>query len=960
MIKACCEMEEGQLALDKKEKLLIIDGHSLAHRAYHAVPATLTRRDGTPINAVLGFCNMLLSLVEQEKPDKAVCTFDMAAPTFRHLSYDEYKSNRKPMDEELKIQIPILHEAAEAFGFCVMEIEGYEADDVIGTVSKKADEEGYEVLIITGDKDSLQLVSDNVNVVLTRKGISEFEKYDVDKVNSVYGFGPDMIPDLKGLMGDQSDNIPGVKGIGEKTALKLIQQFGTVECIFENIDDISSKRVKELLNEGKNSAFDSKSLATIKRDVPIAVDFVVMDKIDIQSEKMEMFLIKQDFKKLLSTIKGKVKNGHGSVNVKSESEDITKLSYGPADQTENDLNIIVIKDTDDLEKHVQQLKKEKRIAFDIVHNTDCSSMIAEIFGIGIKGENVFIYIPIGIKEEQKSILELSLLDDERSELKKIIGLDLEDVINCLRPVFEDFNIEKLCHDVKFKRVLFTRYEIELNGNIFDSMIASYLANPLVKNLEFADVVSVWLNGFAHSMNDMLNCRKDELNKKKTKKQSGVVELDHEKISKMIALRLVCLFKLEPVLIASMETTGVLKLYDEVEMPLSSVLAEIEMTGVKVDVNKLSELSRSLGIRQEMILNEIYEIAGENFNVNSTKQLAAILFEKLGMKPVKKTKTGYSTDSEVLEALSDQHIIIEKILEYRTLSKLKSTYIDALPTLVNERTNRIHTTFNQTITATGRLSSTNPNLQNIPIRSEEGRKIREVFVRREKDWVIMSADYSQIELRVLADISKDKVLMESFALDEDVHTRTAAEVYKVDFADVTSQMRSNAKSVNFGIVYGISDFGLSKNIGVSVAEAKNFINNYFEVYEGVKRYMDSAVRQAKEDGYVKTIMNRRRQVPELFSKNGSIRKFGERIAMNAPIQGSAADIMKSAMLAVYDKLKKSGLKTKILLQVHDELVLDVPFEEVEKVKNLVKNLMENVVRLNVPLKVEIKTGEYWKH
>lgn len=977
MIKLCRKVlhfqEVWQLALDKNGKLLIIDGHSLAHRAYHAVPGTLTRSDGTPINAVLGFCNMLMRLVEQEKPDKAVCTFDMASPTFRHLSYEDYKNNRKPMDEDLKVQIPILHEAAEAFGFCVMEMDGYEADDVIGTVAKKADEEGYEVLIVTGDKDSLQLVSTRVNVVLTRKGISEFEKYDLEKVNSVYGFGPELVPDLKGLMGDQSDNIPGVKGIGEKTALKLIQEFGPIEKVFENLDIISSKRTKELLENGKDSAFESKELATIDTNVPIDIDFSGMGKIDIYGERMESFLIRQDFKKLLSAIKGRESGNAATVSKTGQNAyikgDIGEFGRqtGIADNSTTQLRMVtkpdvkLINSLEELKKCTDSLLKEPRIAFDVISDVRSSSMTAEILGFGIKGDNIFVYIPIYNEKTQNCVMEVSLLDDGHDlEDEKIKGLKLCDVLDYLKPVFENDITVKLCHDVKFKRVLLKKNGVEINGSVFDSMIAAYLADPLDKNLELADVVAKWLNCLVPSVNDILNCRMNDYPGKRPGKRSENMELDHNKIRKMMGARLSCIYDLEPVLTATMESIGVSKLYNEVEIPLTSVLAEMEMTGVKVDVNRLSELSHSLGERQNKLLDEIYSIAGEQFNVNSTKQLASVLFDKLGLKPTKKTKTGYSTDSEVLEALSDQHIIVEKILEYRTVAKLKSTYVDALPMLVNKDTNRIHTTFNQTITATGRLSSTNPNLQNIPIRSEEGSKIREVFVSRGDGWVIMSADYSQIELRVLADMSKDRVLTESFKADEDVHTRTAAEVYNVNFSEVTPEMRSNSKSVNFGIVYGISDFGLSKNIGVSIQEAKLFIKNYFEVYSGVKMYMDSAVRQAKEDGYVKTIMNRRRQMPELFSRNAVVRKFGERIAMNAPIQGSAADIMKCAMISVDRKIKDMGLKSCILLQVHDELVLDVPNEEVNKVKKLVKEEMENTVKLSVPLRVDVKWGKYWCH
>jgi len=939
----------------KARKILIIDGHSLAHRAFHALPPTLSRADGTPTNAVLGFCNMMVKLLEQEQPDVGICAFDRPSPTFRHEEYEQYKATRKPMDESLRVQMPIVREAARAFGFSVVELDGWEADDVIGTLSRMADEAGDEAIIVTGDRDALQLASDRVRVVLTKRGISEFEEYGPEEVRARYGFGPELIPDFKGLMGDVSDNIPGVPGVGEKTAMRLVSEIGTVEDVLAGAHSIKQERLKNALLENAEQARASKHLATIDRKAPVGVDLEQCCEVRRDPGHLAEFLRKQDFRLLLSrlglvgagpgdragqaSLFGAAPSGEAAQGVGGGSEVEASNGEGGAPGSEN---VQIVTTQEGVEELAARLRRAGRFAFDVV-SVGARTMTARVVGLAFVTPGVSSYVPIGSSEDRA--------DGDRVGASDAGRVNPHMAANALRPVFADAAIEKSCHDVKEKIILLRSIGCELRGVSFDSMIAAYLVDPAAPNDEMCDLAEKWM---AVSVPRVRESIRQEA--KRTRDPESCVGA--EVAAGMCARCLAVMPQLEATLLASVSSYGMDRLYRDVEMPLATVLADMEMTGVKVDAARLRELSSEMDSILNQLVAEIYRHAGEEFNINSTKQLGYVLFERLGLPPVKKTKTGYSTDAEVLETLAELHPVVGKVLEYREISKLKSTYVDALPELINPRTGRIHTTFNQTVAATGRLSSTDPNLQNIPVRTEEGRKIRDVFIPGEDGWVIISADYSQIELRVLAHISQDATLIQSFLRDEDIHRRTAAEVFGVDFEDVTPEMRSRAKAVNFGIVYGISDYGLARNIGVKPAEAKEFIERYFDRYSGVRRYMDSIVAQAKLDGYVTTLMNRRRLLPELSSPSFPVRKFAERVAMNTPIQGSAADIIKRAMVNVHARLTKEGFRARLLLQVHDELVLEAPADEVQAVATLVAGEMSESVQVAVPLKVDVATGKSW--
>ncbi|MDD2202077.1 MAG: DNA polymerase I [Firmicutes bacterium] len=921
----------GIIVLEDKSgrKILIIDGHSLAHRAYYALPATLTRADGMPTNAVLGFCNMVAKMLEDGDFDAGVCAFDTPAPTFRHEQFEDYKATRKPMDDSLRAQMPIVREAAEAFGFTLVELDGWEADDVIGTIARMVDEAGDEATIVTGDKDALQLVSKNVRVVLTRRGISEFDEYGPDEVRERYGFDPKYVPDFKGLMGDPSDNLPGVPGVGEKTAMRLVSEMGTVENVLENVHSLRGERLRNNLLEYADVALESKRLATIDRNAPIDVDIEQCCSIRQDPERLADFLRKQDFRALMKRL--------GLRETRAQQEDLGGLfAIPPAEvpgrerqEPWQSVETEIVNTQKAAEELARRLTDAGRFGLDVI-GIGPRAMTARVEGLAFEAQDVSAYVPVGSGDGR---------------------LPAGAIAEAFGEVLADAEVEKLCHDLKEKIILLKSVGCELRGVTFDSMIASYLIDPGARNAQLCDVAEKWLGVEAPKVREAI-----ESGAKKARDENYCPE--PVEMARMCAGCLSLLPELEATLLASVSSNGMEKLYRDVEMPLTRTLADMEIAGVKVDSDRLRELSREMDARLDQLVADIYVLAGQEFNVNSTKQLGYVLFDRLGLPPQKKTKTGYSTDAEVLESLSNSHPIIQKVVDYREVSKLKSTYVDALAQLVNPKTGRIHTSFNQTVTATGRLSSADPNLQNIPIRTEEGRRIRDVFIPGHEGWVIMSADYSQIELRVLAHIAQDPALIQSFLADEDIHRRTAAAVFGVDFDDVTPEMRSRAKAVNFGIVYGISEYGLARNIGVSQAEAKDFIDRYFEKYSGVRNYMDSIVAQAKIDGYVTTLMNRRRYLPELSSPSFQVRKFAERVAMNTPIQGSAADIIKRAMVGVHARLRDGGCQARLLLQVHDELVLEAPREELEEIAGIVNEEMSGAMALSIPLKVDIAWGESW--
>ncbi|MGB9780594.1 DNA polymerase I [Caldanaerobacter sp.] len=866
------------------EKFLLIDGSSLMYRAYYALPM-LTTSEGLHTNALYGFTMMLLKLLEEEKPDYIAIAFDKKAPTFRHKEFKEYKATRQAMPEELSEQVDLLKEVIDGFNIKTLELEGYEADDIIGTVSKIAEEKGLEVVIVTGDRDALQLISPKVKVKISKKGITQMEEFDEKAVIERYEITPRQLIDLKGLMGDKSDNIPGIPNIGEKTAIKLLKEFGSVEGILENTSKLTGK-LKETIEQNIELALMSKRLATISRDIPIKIDFEEYRLREFNYAKLWELFNRLEFYSLLDNIK----------------KGVSQTVSAAVPQKWEKVNII---------EALKLLEKAKNIAF---------------YPLMYEGE---------IKKIAFSFDGVTFYSDIEN---------LED----LRGVFEREDCEFVSHEIKDFLVKLSYKGIECKSKYLDTAIMAYLLNPSESSYDLDRVLKRYLKVDVLSYEEVFGKGKD---------RKGYGEIKEDIIAEYICKRCSHLFELKDKLMSFIKEMGMEELLLEIEMPLVEVLKTMEVAGFTLDRSVLKELSEKIDERIAEILDKIYKEAGYQFNVNSPKQLGEFLFEKLGLPVIKKTKTGYSTDSEVLEQLTAYNDIVSDIIEYRQLMKLKSTYIEGFLPLMDEN-NRVHSNFKQMVAATGRISSTEPNLQNIPIREEFGRQIRRAFIPRTKDGYIVSADYSQIELRVLAHLSEDEKLIEAFMKNEDIHTRTASEVFKVPPENVTPEMRRAAKVVNFGIIYGMSDYGLAKDLKISRKEAKEYIDNYFEKYKGVKAYIERVIRFAKENGYVTTIMNRRRYIPEINSRNFTQRAQAERLAMNTPIQGSAADIIKMAMVKVHREFKRLGLKSQLILQVHDELVVDAYKDEVEVVKDILKENMENVIKLKVPLVVEIGVGSNW--
>ncbi|MCR1935290.1 DNA polymerase I [Clostridium tepidum] len=869
-----------------KERLLILDSNSLLNRAFYALPDLMTA-EGIHTNAIYGFVNMLLKMKEDIKPDYIVAAFDRKAPTFRHEEYKDYKAGRKKMPDELAEQFPIVKELLAALAINIFEIDGFEADDLIGTLSVFAEEKGIEVYIVTGDKDALQLATDNVKVVITKKGITEKEIYDKKRMIEEFGVTPKEFIDVKGLMGDSSDNIPGVPGIGEKTAFKLIKEYKSIESVIENIDNIRGKKLKENLHEYGEQAIFSKKLATIMCNVPIEMSLEeIKSKEDYDINKVRDMFQKLEFKSLINKI--------GKGNEKETKEE--KVSYK---------NVISIEEFKGLKDNIIKYKKDKLYLY------------FELEDISLFSKSKITRLYINFKDEIYKVDFQALLNNDKEEFIKIC-----------KEIFENKDSEKITYDAKNPQTTLRKLGIEFNGIRFDINLAAYLIDPVRKEYEIASLASEYLL-------KNINSEDEDLKIKEVNIMPELYKVLEEKIKEQ-----------------DME-----ELLYKVEQPLTETLSAMETEGFKVDKNVLLQLEQKFKGEIENTQSEIYSMSEEEFNINSPKQLGKILFEKLDLPVIKKTKTGYSTNAEVLDKLRDKHPIIDKITYYRQLTKIYSTYIEGLKAAIDED-GKIHSNFNQTVTATGRLSSTEPNLQNIPIKYEMGREIRKVFIPNTQDSVILSADYSQIELRVLAHISNDENMINAFNEHDDIHTKTASEVFKVPIDEVTPLMRSNAKAVNFGIVYGIGDFSLSQDLNITRKEAKRYIDTYLERYPNVKLYLENIVEEAIKKGYVSTILNRRRYIKEVKSSNKIVKAAGERLAMNSPIQGSAADIIKLAMVNVYRKLKEGKFKSSIILQVHDELILNVYTEELEKVKILVKREMEQVLKLKVGLEVDINIGENW--
>lgn len=868
-------------------KYIIIDGSSLIHRAFYALP-TLTTSGGVFTHAVFGLTNMILKLATDLKPAGMVVAFDKGKRTFRNELYDGYKAQRKPTPAELSMQFPAAREVLAALGITVLELEGFEADDIIGTLASRIPD-GAEALIVTGDRDALQLVSDRVHVLLTKKGISEFEEVDPVALTFQYGMTPAQVIELKGLMGDASDNIPGVPGVGEKTAKKLLAEFGSLDEIYANIDKVAGDKLREKLRENRELAYLSKQLATIDCDVPVPAALVQYE-VRSDLDKVRSIAEKYEFRALPGRV-------------------VAALGVGESQEA--------VQVTAELPPPVRRLETEAefaRIAADVRREGTL------FFVAGIAGrtpECAFTGAGIATSTEQCYISADSAAWPLFLELLSAAA------------------VNKVTHDAKPVYNVCQANGLKFSPLRFDTLLASYLLNPSATDYGMERMAAEYgLGAFRPAASG---------------KPGG---------ADFLSWAAGCLPAVYDNQRGKIDQIGATELLTDIELPLVETLSRMEVSGVRMDRDGLDRMERDIASRIQVLLQEIYEISGEAFNVNSTKQLGVILFEKLGLPAGRKTKTGYSTDAEVLEKLAGAHPVVDRLLEYRLLTKLKSTYLDGLRPLIAAKTGRIHTHFNQAVTATGRLSSSDPNLQNIPVRTELGRHIRTLFIPGEGfDWLV-AADYSQIELRILAHLAGDAGMIQSFRENEDIHARTAAEVFGIPLTAVTSELRSRAKAVNFGIVYGISDYGLSQGIGVSRKEAADYIQGYFARYPAVRDFIDRTIAEARMTGYVSTLFGRRRYLPDINSSNFNLRAFAERTAMNTPVQGAAADIIKKAMLDVQRELLARELQSRLLLQVHDELVLEVTAGELAEVEQLVKAAMENAVQLSIPLLVDVKHGINW--
>ena len=881
-------------------KLLLFDGHSIMNRAYYGVP-DFTNSEGIHTNAIYGFLNILFKVCDTEKPDYIAVAFDVHAKTFRHEKYEEYKGTRKPMQEELRQQIPLIKDVLRSMDISVFEMAGFEADDILGTLSLDAENKGLEVTVVSGDRDLLQLASDKVKISMpkTSKGVTTVEDYYDKDVLEKYKVTPKQFIDVKALMGDSSDNIKGVAGIGEKTATNLIVTYESIDGIYEHIDELKNGRAKTNLIEGKEDAYFSRFLVTIKRDVPIDYKIDDLKIINFYTADAYEYMKRFEFKSFLQ----RFDFDSSEVEVNYEFAEVS------------DFNEVV-----DL---IEKMKKSKELAISIIKENGESVALSLCDG---SDKAYFIPFEYFVTED----MVFSSLAEIDSNKTHIVSMSVKDLLKDI--------------DFKYKE---DGVSIKDSSKSFDDVsIIAYLLDPLKNEYTYDSIAN-------NVLGINVPAREELIGKNKIKE---LMYSDRDKVCKLACFEsFVCAHAYKEAK-KKLDELGMLKLYEDIERPLLFVLNDMEKEGIRVRREELVSYSEKLAQSIEVIEKKIYEEAGEEFNINSPKQLGVILFEKLGMPGGKKTKTGYSTNASVLEKLAADYPFVNDILEYRSLTKLKSTYADGLTNYIAED-GRIHGKFNQTVTATGRLSSNDPNLQNIPIRMELGKAIRKVFVPKD-GYAFVDADYSQIELRILAHMSGDDVLIESYKEDEDIHKITASKVFNVPLDEVTKELRSRAKAVNFGIVYGISSFGLGENIGISRKEADTYIKEYFKTYPGIEEFLNHFITEAKDKGYIKTMYGRIRPVPEIKSSNFMQVKFGERIAMNSPIQGSAADIMKIAMINVYDELRKSGLDAKILVQVHDEILVECKKEDAERISKLLKDTMESAASLSVDLEVEVNTGDNW--
>jgi DNA polymerase-1 len=894
--------------MSSEKTLYLIDGTAFAHRSFHAIRTQLTDEDGNPTNAVFGFTKTLMKLLREETPGYIAVVFDSGKPTFRHAEYPEYKAQRPKTPDELIAQFGVIEEVVEAFGIPRVIVEGCEADDVLGTLAKRATESGFRTVIVTSDKDAFQLVSPEVTVYNPNKANG---RYGPAEVEEHFGVPPEHVTDVLGLWGDSTDNIPGVRGIGEKGSKQLVSEFGTLEQIYSHLDQVKDSLRKKLEAEHEQAIL-SRRLATIKRDVPVEIEPDSCELKEFDRERIAELFRRLRFASLM--------------------EDFLP-------QTQEKLDYRIVSSVEELSELVERLRGHGSFCID-VETTSVDPMRAELVGISLCSEPmVAFYVPVGHTEES-----LAPLGDARSGLPS-----REEVLGLLGPLLADESVRKTGQNIKYDMVVLARNGLDLRGIDFDTMVASYLIDPSHRRHNLTDLSAELLDRKMIPISDLIGTGSKQLSMADVD-VNRVAEYSCEDADVTWRVR----SKLEPLL----EERGVKRLFDDVEVPLISVLAKIEMAGVAIDPALFESLAERLNNEIGRVTAEVYELAGEKFNINSPKQLQTILFDKLKLPRRRRTKTGYSTDMAVLEDLALEHPLPEKLVEYRSLEKLRGTYVEALPKLVNPETGRLHTSFNQTVTATGRLSSSDPNLQNIPIRTELGREIRAGFVAGSPENQLLSADYSQIELRVLAHLSGDEALVGAFKAGADIHTDTAARIFGVQPSQVTPEMRRRAKVVNFGILYGMGAFRLAREFGIAHKEAAKFIDHYFSVFAEVKEYLDGVVKGVEERGYAETILKRRRYIPELRTSRGQARRRAERMALNMPIQGSAADLIKLAMVKLDAALTERRMAARMILQVHDELLLEVPNEEVETTGVVVRETMENVYKLAVPLKVETGWGRNW--
>ncbi len=902
------------------ERIFLLDGMALAYRAYFAfIHNPLKNSKGENTSAVFGFTNALIKILEEEKPEYIAVVFDTHEPTFRHKKFPAYKATREKMPEDMIPQLPLVKELTEAMGVPVLELHGYEADDIIGTLSVRAAKENIQVYMVTGDKDFMQLITAKIKMYNPLKKGVDKEITDIAGVKEKFGVGPESVRDMLGLMGDTADNIPGVKGIGEKTATKLISEFGSIENLYKHVDELKGK-VKESLIQYKDNAFLSKELATIDIHTPIEVDLHSLRAKEKDHERLVKLLQKLEFKSLVKRFEKQGEDLFFGQEMTKPKTFAVKNSHYHLIQTEKELRDLVTR-----------LEKASVFAFD-TETTDVDPMRAELVGLSFSmKEGEAYYVPVNGTLPQETMLR------------------------SLKPVLENSAIEKSGQNSKYDMLVMRNYDIRVAGTHFDTMIAGHLVDS-ERELGIDALAMRYLNFQKIPTSDLIGSGRN---------QTSMKDVPIEKVSAYACEDADCVLQLETILAAKLKELHSDKIFSEIEIPLIGALAEMEFHGVWLDLDILSDMSKEFG--EEIVKQEksIFKEAGLKFNMNSPQQLGEVLFDKLQIhklagieKPKLTGKTKqYATDVKILERYKSLPII-EAILAYRQLSKLKSTYIDGLPPLLNPKTKRIHTTFSQTIAATGRLSSSNPNFQNIPIRSDMGREIRKAFTPQHKNWVLLSADYSQIELRVMAHLSGDENMIRGFQEDADIHTSTASRVFGVAVNKVTNDLRRKAKDINFGIIYGISPFGLASRIGMNQAEAKEFIQNYFNTYPKVKACIDGIIDNGRKNGYVTTMFGRRRYLPDLQSKNYMVRQMAERMATNTPIQGTAAELIKIAMIEIHRSMKKEKFQSKMILQVHDELVFEVIRDEISDIQKLVKEKMEHAVALSVPLKVEVGIGENW--